>query len=342
MPRNSSGNYTPPAGNPVVTDTTITSTWANALVSDLGAQITSSLDRSGRGGMLAPLKGFDGSSGVPGYGFTAETTTGMFRAGAGELGFSILGNQRALLDDLLLELFVDLTINGDIISDGLWTHTGDVVVDGQISADPGTDPSDVVVMSQLSGVTSTPEVDLASAATTDIGAQAVNKINITGTTSITSFGTTYKGPIFVRFSGSLLLTHSSTLVLPYGGENFQTQAGDTFILWPKATTGVSDGWLAVPVGATTTRLASGTTGIRQGTIFKATAGFTVNTGLIPDTVYTGVNNSASNITITQGSGVTLRQSGTTNTGNRTILPRAEFRIWALSTTEYYISGTGVT
>ena len=56
MPRNSSGTYslyTP--GNPVVTSTVISSTWANNTLADLASAITDSLSRTGDGGMQAPL-----------------------------------------------------------------------------------------------------------------------------------------------------------------------------------------------------------------------------------------------------------------------------------------------
>ncbi len=50
------------------------------------------------------------------------------------------------------------------------------------------------------------------------------------------------------------------------------------------------------------------------------------------------NDSGANITITQGAGVTLRQSGTTNTGSRVIPPRGFAVIWCKSGTEAVISG----
>ena len=85
------------------------------------------------------------------------------------------------------------------------------------------------------------EVDLASAATTDIGAVASNSIRITGTTGITSFGTNYRGPMFLRFAASLAVTNSGLLITP-GFLNLVTNAGDTCIVVPKATAGVADGW----------------------------------------------------------------------------------------------------
>jgi hypothetical protein len=53
------------------------------------------------------------------------------------------------------------------------------------------------------------------------------------------------------------------------------------------------------------------------------------------------NDSASAITITQGSGLTLRQGGTTNTGNRTLAPRGMATVWFNSASEAIITGAGV-
>lgn len=89
MPRNSSGTYTLPAGNPVVTGTTISSTWANTTLSDIADNITDSLDRSGKGAMLASLHLFDGVIGAPGLSWETEATSGLYRAGAGDFRYSI-------------------------------------------------------------------------------------------------------------------------------------------------------------------------------------------------------------------------------------------------------------
>jgi len=60
MPRSVSGVYTLPNA-PVVTNTTIASTDENTTRSDMASELTNSLDRSGRGGMLAPLQLVDGT-----------------------------------------------------------------------------------------------------------------------------------------------------------------------------------------------------------------------------------------------------------------------------------------
>lgn len=90
MPRDSSGTYTLPAGNPVVSGTVITSTWANDTMDDVETALTDSLDRNGRGGMLAAFQFADGTEALPGAAWVNEPTSGLYRAGAGDLRASIL------------------------------------------------------------------------------------------------------------------------------------------------------------------------------------------------------------------------------------------------------------
>jgi hypothetical protein len=60
------------------------------------------------------------------------------------------------------------------------------------------------------------------------------------------------------------------------------------------------------------------------------------------TVVTIINSSASTITITQGVGVTVRQTGTTNTGNRTLIGYGMCSAVKVATDTWYISGSGLT
>lgn len=94
MPRNSSGTYSLPAGNPVVTATVISSAWANSTLSDLGTAMTDSLSRTGQGGMLTTLLLADGAVGAPGLSWTNETTSGLYRAGASDHRYSLAGVDR--------------------------------------------------------------------------------------------------------------------------------------------------------------------------------------------------------------------------------------------------------
>jgi hypothetical protein len=55
MSRNGSGTYTLPAGNPVVTGTTISSTWANNTLNDIAATLTDSVAADGQTPMTGDL-----------------------------------------------------------------------------------------------------------------------------------------------------------------------------------------------------------------------------------------------------------------------------------------------
>lgn len=89
------------------------------------------------------------------------------------------------------------------------------------------------------------------------------------------------------------------------------------------------------------RLTSYNSSTAPGSCVAVSAGFTLATGLAAGTVFSIYNDSASAITITQGSGLTLRLAGSTTTGSRTIQPRGLATIWANSTTEYVMTGAGV-
>ncbi len=56
MSRNGSGTYTLPAGNPVVTGTSIASTWANTTMTDLANALTDSVAADGQTTMTGNLK----------------------------------------------------------------------------------------------------------------------------------------------------------------------------------------------------------------------------------------------------------------------------------------------
>lgn len=91
--RNSAGQYSLPSGNPVVSGTTISSSWANNTLADLSVEMTNSLDRQGRGGMLAPLKLANGSASQPSIAWTSDPSSGLYRAGAGDIRMQAVGNQ---------------------------------------------------------------------------------------------------------------------------------------------------------------------------------------------------------------------------------------------------------
>lgn len=108
MPRNASGTYTLPAGNPVAAGTLVEAAWANTTLNDLGAEMTDSLSRSGEGGMLVSFKIADGTVALPGLAFTLEPGTGLSRLGTNEFDFSVGGSR-----------VIQLTVNGMTVTAGL-------------------------------------------------------------------------------------------------------------------------------------------------------------------------------------------------------------------------------
>ena len=132
MSRAITGVYQLPAGNPVVTGTTVESTWANSTLSDVAQEITNSLDRTGKGGMLAPLKLEDGSPAAPGVSFTAEPSSGMSRTGAGTVVISVLGTARVTVNS------GGVAINGGLSTSGAVAATGNLSTSGNLTVDGNT------------------------------------------------------------------------------------------------------------------------------------------------------------------------------------------------------------
>jgi hypothetical protein len=80
-----------------------------------------------------------------------------------------------------------------------------------------------------------------------------------------------------------------------------------------------------------------TSGWTNGQCYQISAGVTASTSTTGNT-YMVFNNSASSVTITQGSGLTMRMAGTTSTGNRTLLPYGVATLMFVSATTAVISG----
>ena len=75
MSRNGSGTYSLPAGNPVVTGTTISSTWANTTLNDIASALTGSIASDGQTPMTGSLA--MGGNNITNAG-TITAVTGIF------------------------------------------------------------------------------------------------------------------------------------------------------------------------------------------------------------------------------------------------------------------------
>jgi hypothetical protein len=218
MPRNGSGTYSLPAGNPVVTGTTISSTVQNNTTSDIATALTNSIAKDGQ---TTP---------------TANLPMGNFKLTGLAAGTS---NGDSLRYEQLVGAYLPLaggTVTGATTFSALLTASGGVVattltasgavdLNGALTIDGGATATTDITMSAAT-VKLAKGADVASATALPLITDG-NYFDVTGTTTITSFNSMGVGTqITLHFDGALTLTHNATdLVLP-GGANITTAAGD--------------------------------------------------------------------------------------------------------------------
>lgn len=93
-----------------------------------------------------------------------------------------------------------------------------------------------------------------------------------------------------------------------------------------------------------TSSSGGTVGLGdKGALLSVTGGVTIPASVFSERdVLTIFNNSSSNITITQGSGLTMYLVGSATTGNRTLAQRGLITVVFISATVAVVSGGGLT
>lgn len=114
MPRDVSGNYTLPIGNPVVANTIIDVAWANPTMADLAQALTESLSRSGQGGMLGPFRLSAGSLINPALTFGSDLANGFYSGGTADLRASVGGIDLLRLTASLVTIAAPLTVGGAV------------------------------------------------------------------------------------------------------------------------------------------------------------------------------------------------------------------------------------
>ena len=154
-------------------------------------------------------------------------------------------------------------------------------------------------------------------------------------------GTSFNGssPVTIAIDSSVTtLTNTQNLT-----NKTVTSLGNTSTINDGGSSAYAIGFKAIPPGSTS----SGNLALTDaGKHVYVSAGVTVppNSTAPFDigTVITIVNSSASSITVTQGSGVTLRFSGSSSTGNRTLAAYGLCSCIKVATDTWYISGSGMT
>ena len=133
MPRNSSGTYALPAGNPVSPNTIIETAWANPTMADIGSALTDSLDRFGRGSMLAPIKAPDGTASAPVYSFVSEATLGIYRPASQQIGFAVNGTTPLTVTATGITATAATITTATITTATIATITGAVTIGGALT-----------------------------------------------------------------------------------------------------------------------------------------------------------------------------------------------------------------
>jgi len=169
----------------------------------------------------------------------------------------------------------------------------------------------------------------ASTATTLQTARTINGVSFNGSANITV--TAAAGTLTGTALNSTVVTSSLTSV---GTLASLTVSGGAAVGLDSTVGGIEIGYRNIPRLTTTTLAATS-----NGKVHAVTAGVTVpaSTFAAGDTVAI-YNNSAAAITLTQGSGLTLRWAGTASTGNRTLAAYGWASIWFNSATEAVASG----
>ena len=129
MPRSNTGVVTLPAGNPVVSNTDITTTWANPTMSDLASMMQDSLSRTGNGGMLVPFQNLDGTVTNPGITFSNATGTGWYRT-ATTLALSWVGVIKAAFSATLARFYTPVQMDSTLAVTGAATLASTLAVTG--------------------------------------------------------------------------------------------------------------------------------------------------------------------------------------------------------------------
>lgn len=176
MPRNASGIYTLPGGNPVTPGDVIEAAWANTTLEDVADALTNSLSRTGAGGMLAPFRIADGSVSAPGLSYLNETNTGLYRSGSGSVWMSVLGVNTAQFS----------TVGVTIPSGKAFTAQGNATVNGTLAVGGavalGASLSTVGAITAVGGVVGNVTGNVTAAS----GASTFNDVTITGSLDMTA------------------------------------------------------------------------------------------------------------------------------------------------------------
>lgn len=333
MPR-AGGVYTLPAGNPVVTLTVISSSWANTTMSDIATALTGSLPTDGSAPLTGPLRLVDGIGGAPGLTWGSETTSGWYRIGLNQFGFSVASNlalsvnaNRGWTIPTPVAATVALTINSVANTAGLSIigQAGSNAILALRDGQAGTTLWSISV-----GVGAVGELDIINntAGTTPLKISAAGNLTVAAPSA--GVAATVSG-----FAGS-----SALQILVTGVQIGAPTGGDKGLGTLNVSNGLYINGNQVFAGA----LASANTTADITDIEKtivAAGNIAINNAIFSQGHWLQIyNNTAGAITI-NGTITTMRLAASATTGNRSLVARGMAYIWFVGASECVVSGPGV-
>lgn len=140
MPRNGSGTYSLPSGNPVVTGTTISSGWANPTLSDIASALTASLAVDGQTTPTAnlPMGNFRHLSVANAQNTNEYASVAQIQSA----GLTILGASAGLISTTQAITTTQTITGGNLVTGGNATVTGNITATGTVSGSNLTGTSD--------------------------------------------------------------------------------------------------------------------------------------------------------------------------------------------------------
>lgn len=257
MSRNGSGTYSLPAGNPVVTGTTISSTWANTTLSDIATALTASIAKDGQTTPTAnlPMGTFRHTGVGDATALTQYLTANQAVNGTANYLSTVAGGDTITASGTFTptayaagQRFVWIaaasntgaaTLNVASLgakniykksSGGLVALVAKDLISGQVYS-ATYDGTQFVLDSQR---TYSQGADIASASTVNLDTATGDYVTVTGTTAITVITLSQGEQRTVKFSGVLTLTYGASLLLPTGA-SITTAANDVAVFRGEAS-----------------------------------------------------------------------------------------------------------
>ena len=241
MSRNGSGVYNLPAGNPVVTNTTISSTWANNTLTDIATALTGSLSADGQTTATGALQ--MGSNKITGL---ANGTLSTDAVALGQLGTMAVENANAVaitggaIDGTTIGTttradgkFTTLAANGDVSL----TSTGFLLIPSGTTAQRPASPAVGEIrynttLSQFEGYANSAWTNLGSgAAGSNTQVQYNNSGTLAGSSALTFDGTTLSATAIktntLNTTTGVLATQNGMTGIAKAWVNFQGGQGNT-------------------------------------------------------------------------------------------------------------------